>query len=236
MKHSVMVHDNTLYIEKQDNRKWYDYIGIGFNSPKITVYLPADQYGSLSVETSTGDTDIPKNLSFSSINILQSTGSVTLKASATGEVKIKTTTGEIYVEDMSAEALELSVSTGNVTVNDVECKENIKVSVSTGKTTLNQVKCNNLISSGTTGNITIGNVIVNDKISIKRSTGDVKFDNSDAAEIFAQTDTGDVSGTLLSDKIFSAKTDTGKVDVPKSANGGICEVTTDTGNIRLKIN
>lgn len=79
------------------------------------------------------------------------------------------------------------------------------------------------------------NVISKEKFSIERSTGDVMFDSCDAAEILVKTDTGDIKGSLLSDKVFITQTDTGSVDVPKTVIGGKCEITTDTGDIRIKI-
>ena len=63
----------------------------------------------------------------------------------------------------------------------------------------------------------------------------VVLDGCDAAEIFVKTDTGDVTGTLLSEKVFVTTTDTGKVEVPRSVSGGRCEITTDTGDIRISI-
>ena len=79
------------------------------------------------------------------------------------------------------------------------------------------------------------NVIAAEKLSIERSTGDVKFDGSDATEIYVKTDTGDVTGSLLTDKVFITQTDTGDVDVPKTTTGCRCEIITDTGDIRIKI-
>jgi DUF4097 and DUF4098 domain-containing protein YvlB len=63
----------------------------------------------------------------------------------------------------------------------------------------------------------------------------VKFEKSDAAELSIKTDTGDVTGTLLTEKIFDAKSSTGDVDVPKTGSGGKCEIRTGTGDIRIKI-
>ena len=40
VNHLVKVKDNSLLIEVDDNRKWYEYIGINFSTPKITIYLP----------------------------------------------------------------------------------------------------------------------------------------------------------------------------------------------------
>ena len=50
-----------------------------------------------------------------------------------------------------------------------------------------------------------------------------------------KTDTGDVTGSLLSDKIFFAESDVGSVDVPKTTTGGVCEIRTDTGKIAITI-
>ena len=79
------------------------------------------------------------------------------------------------------------------------------------------------------------NVNASGVFSITRSTGDVEFDACDASEIYVKTDTGDVTGTLLSDKIFFAESDTGKVSVPKSVTGGRCEISTDTGRIDITV-
>ena len=79
------------------------------------------------------------------------------------------------------------------------------------------------------------NTVASEKLSIERTTGDVKLDRCDAAELWIKTDTGDITGTLLSDKIFFAETDTGRVDVPKSLIGGKCEVVTDTGDIKFRV-
>ncbi len=236
IKHSVTVADGTLVVEVVDTRKWYEHIGINFGTPKITVYIPQGEYGALSVKSSTGDVEIPKDFNFTSIDISESTGDVMNLASASEVIKIKTTTGKISLESISAGSLDLSVSTGSVTVLDVRCEGDITVGVSTGKTYLTNVTCKNLMSSGDTGDISLNNVIAKEKFSIDRSTGDVKFEGSDAAEIFVETDTGDVEGSLLSEKVFVVNTDTGEKEVPDMVTGGICEITTDTGDVKITIN
>ena len=148
---------------------------------------------------------------------------------------VKSRTGDINVCNLSVSSLDLCVTTGKVTATDVVCKGDVSVSVSTGKTYLTDIKCQRLISSGNTGDMTMENVIASESFSIERSTGDVRLDSCDAAEIFITTDTGDVWGSLLSDKVFITRTDTGKVDTPKTTVGGRCEITTDTGNIKIQI-
>lgn len=234
-KHSVAVEDGILTIEVIDERSVYDYIDINFYSAKITVYLPKAKYTSLLIHESIGDLEIPKDFTFKDVDISLSTGDVDFCASASETIKIKTSTGDISVENISAGALELSVSTGKVTVSSVTCKGDVTVGVSTGKAYLTDIACKSVISSGSTGDIFLDNVIAAENFSIKRSTGDIRFDSSDAPEIFVETHTGDVTGTLLTDKVFITQTDTGRVDVPKTATGGRCEINTDTGDIKIKI-
>ena len=237
-KHSVTVKDGILTIELVDERSIQDfigYIGLNFESPKITVYLPKTAYTTLYIHGDTNDVEIPDDFMFKEVDISLSTGDVDFCASASEMIKIKASTGDICMENLSAGSLDLSVSTGKVTVSSVNCGGDVTVGVSTGDTNLTDVWCKSVVSSGNTGDISLNHVIGEEKFSIKRSTGDVHFENSDAAEIFVETDTGYVTGTLLTDKVFFVSTDTGKTDVPKTVTGGRCEITTDTGDIRITV-
>ena len=233
--HSVEVQDGTLAVNVVNNKKWYDYIGVNIDSPKITVYLPEAAYSSLVIEESTGDIEISKDFKFKSIDISLSTGNIKCYASAVENIKIAASTGDIYAEGISASSLDLTVSTGNVTVSSAACEGDITIGVSTGKAYLTDVACKNLTSTGSSGDISLKNVISTEKISVERSTGDVTLDRSDAAELFIITSTGDVEGSLLTNKVFITKTDTGRIDVPNSIIGGRCEITTDTGDIKISI-
>ena len=214
--HRVAVKDGELVIELVDTRKWYEHLGIGFDCPNITVHLPQGAYGKLSIQASTGDIHMPKDLFFESADISVSTGDITLLSSVLETANVKTTTGKI-------------------TVANVNCMGDLSVKVSTGKAKISNVTCRNLTSSGTTGDVSLENVIAKESLSIERSTGDIELDRCDAQLIHLKTDTGDVEGTLLSEKVFSAETKTGDVDVPKTTTGGKCEIRTDTGDIEIEI-
>ncbi len=235
VKHTVTVKDGTLSIEAVDTRKWYNHIGINFDKPTITVCIPEGEYGALSIHTKTGDTKISKNFQFESMEITQTTGDITNYASSSGDINLTTTTGSIRVESISAESLNLSVTTGMITVSHVDCKGDVTVNVRTGDCELTDLACKKLLSNGSTGDMTLTGVTASERFSIERSTGDVTLDGSDAAELFITTDTGDVVGSLLSEKIFIINTDTGDKEVPHTTSGGRCEITTDTGDIRLTI-
>ena len=232
--HIVENNDGTLKISVLDARKWYQTL-FSWGAPTITVYLPSGAYGELTVTESTGDIEIPSDFSFKSINITSATGDIRNFASATDSITVKTSTGDILMDGVSANDMELTVSTGEIIVKNVDLSGSFEIKVSTGKTKLDTVKCNTLNSAGNTGNMVLCGVEVCEKMTIERSTGDINFDGSDAGEIYIKTDTGDVKGSLLTEKVFFTKTSTGRVKIPKTTTGGVCEIETSTGNIELSI-
>ena len=215
INHSVRVKDNTLLIKVDDNRKWYEYININFGKTKITIYLPKNEYGELYIDSDTGNINIPNNFNFNSIEITDDTGNIKNYASVNDNIKIKASTGNIHIENINANIIDLSASTGNIKIVNA--------------------KCVNLLSKGDTGNVLLKNVIATEKFIIETDTGDVKFVASDASDIFVKTDTGNVMGSLLTDKVIFAESDTGNIDVPKIIADEKCEITTDTGDIKITV-
>ena len=234
-KHATFVSDDTLYINTVDERKWYDHIGIIFDAPEITVYLPLGEYGNLTVNNSTGDVKIPESFSFESIDIQSSTGDVECRADINGGVKITLSTGDVELENISAGKVDISVTTGDIEISALNCDGDIKIKVTTGDTHIENATSKSLISTGSTGDMTLENVVATESFNIERRTGDVVLDGCDASSILVKTSTGNVHGSLLSEKIFVTRTDTGRVSVPKTTSGGTCEINTSTGNIIIKI-
>lgn len=215
--HKVSVENNTLTITTQDDRTWYEHIGMNIGDyHSITVWLPKKAYEELTVTCRTADVQIPKDFSF-------------------GWADITTTTGGIKWQGSMVNNLLLSVTTGDIRIDDTSCQT--------------------LTVKTDTGDIRLTNTIITESLTAKTDTGDVCFDLCDVKAMSVKTDTGDVTGTLLSNKIFVTKTDTGKIVVPTPAEGGIgqilsqegeliiqdnlhpgfCYITTDTGDIRIKL-
>ncbi len=234
-KHSVFVKENTLNIKFKDERKWYEHIKVSFACPKISIYLPEEVYKTLNINSSTGDIEIAKDFTFQNIKIQESTGNVKNFASATNEIEINATTGDVLIENISAKSLKIALSTGKISVLKADLKDDIKLKVSTGKTEISNTTCQNLVSSGSTGDMQMEKVIANGTFSIDRTTGNINLKKCDASGLFIKTSTGDVEGSLMSEKVFIAKTDTGDIDLPKTTGGGKCEIISDTGDIKIDI-
>lgn len=233
--YAVEVKDGVLSVELRDARKWYEYIGINFESPSVTVYLPKGEYGAFSVALNTGDLTVSEGYLFEAVAISATTGDIDVRSSAKGEMTVSVNTGDVSVGSASMESLSLAVSTGTVRVKDVTVAGKVSLKVSTGKARLETLRCGSFSSTGDTGDLTLVDVIADGMISVERSTGNVGLERCDAAELSVLTDTGDVRGTLLSEKVFIVNTDTGRKDVPESTEGGKCKITTDTGDVVFRI-
>lgn len=235
-RHTASVEDGTLVIEEAEAGAWYEHITLlSFATPKITVCLPETDYAALEIRGGTGSVSIPADFTFERMDIAVSTGGARCAASVSGPVRIKTGTGDIRLNDLSAGALRLSVSTGAVELRSVACAGDVELTVSTGRAYLAEVSCKNLVSGGSTGDLVLEQVVVGEKMTLARSTGDLRLVQCDAAELEIQTGTGSVTGSLRSEKVFFAKSGTGRVEVPETVSGGPCRVTTSTGDIRLEI-
>ena len=233
--HSVTVENGALTVSVKDERKWFDYIGINWENEKITVYLPNSEYQALNVKTDTGDVKIPKDFTFAGITIKSDTGDVDCYASSSGNMEIEATTGDINLAHLTAPNLSVKVTTGDIEIENVVCKD-LQVITTTGDAELSNILCNNFTSKGSTGDISLEKVIATENFKVERSTGDVELDRCDGVNITIKTDTGDVQGSFASPKNIIASSDTGKVRVPSDNSGERCEITTDTGDIRITIN
>ena len=231
--HDVKVTNNALTIKQVDERKWYEKLFSPWNM-KVTVYLPSATYGDLKIESSTGRVDIPADYTFNSLNMSLSTGNVNIKSNVTNTTSIEASTGDISLSDITTNELKVKASTGDVSVNNVQVATSSTIQTSTGRVSLNNVASKNLNIKVSTGYVKLTNTVIEEHMEIKASTGTVKITDSDAATIKIETSTGDVDATLLTSKIVYAESDTSTPDVPKSTEGGLCEIKTDTGRIKVR--
>ena len=234
-RHLVFVEGDTLSISSPNGVK-FNINWLNFDQQKITVYLPKSEYTSLSVETDTGSVNLPASFAFGNIDISLDTGAAVVLASATGHINIETDTGSIFMEKLSAGSVTLDTETGSISVSQLVCSGDFKADVDTGRIKISDSSCQNFFSEGDTGSIHLDGFIAGGKITIERDTGDVKFSGMDAAEIYIDNDTGDIKGSLLSGKTFTANTNTGRIRIPNdTVGGGVCKLTTDTGDIEVTV-
>ena len=233
-KYHVSVENDVLTICAVYEKKWYDYIEIMAKTKKITLYLPKHQYDDLMIRESTGDIELFDEFVFKNVDISLKTGDISLKNVLAKSVALSLSTGDVTMVNVTCENFTFQGSAGDLHMKNVLAKS-VALSLSTGDVTMVNVTCENFTSQGSTGDLHMKNVLAEETIFIKKSTGDVEFEACDAEKVTIQMTTGDVEGSFLSGKYFDVRTNTGDVEIPHGSIGGICEITTSTGDIKIDI-
>ena len=191
--------------------------------------------GDVDIKVSTGDINI-ENLECKSLKTIGTTGDIEIeKLTSSGAVDIERSTGDVVMDIASVGSLSVKTGSGSIALHSITCPDELGVAVNTGDAYISSSTAKSFTSTGNTGNLNMSTFLVEGTMNIERNTGDVKLNRCDAGEVYVTTDTGDVVGSFISDKIIFASSNTGKIDVPKSTVGGKCEITTTTGKIIISI-
>ena len=254
-KHSVEVTDNTLLITLRDDTHWYDHIGINVRSPKITVFLPEENYKLLTANVHSGKLDVPKYFSFIGIEVESGSGDVECEASVTGSIKITTYSGDVRLTEAAATGISVTTGSGRVTMEsctagsitvttdsgdptlrNVHSNTDLRIDVTSGDAHLSDASCTNLYSMGESGKLTVEGVTVYDMIVIKRQSGDVTLKRCDVAKAVSITTTsGDVTGIFDRPVLCYATSESGNIKKPKYDYGVYCEINTGSGDINISL-
>lgn len=233
--HTVKVENGELVVTEKDSRKWYEHIGFFFGKSVITVYIPVYQYSNLTVTSNTGNIDLPKDFSFEKADLKSDTGNIVCSSPSISILNASTHTGNITVNNTDTSSIYLSTDTGEIKVASLKAENTLSCKNNTGNVTLTNVNTKSLTAETDTGNVILTSFIAEEEIKVSTDTGNIVLKQTDAKTLDLETDTGNVTGTLCSEKIFVTKSDTGSIKVPYSDKGGICKITTDTGDIRITI-
>lgn len=181
-------------------------------------YVSKKWYENISITTETPSITVylPEK-EFKSLKIKSDTSDVEIPGDFSfDDIDISVQTGEISISACVSDKIGITTDTGNVNAENLTVKE-MELSLKAGSASLKNIKCE-------------------EKIKVETDTGDIKISDSDADEIKLSSDTGNIIGSFLSDKIFAVQSKTGNVDVPESFSGGKCEISTNTGDIKIEIN
>ena len=144
----------------------------------------------------------------------------------------------LYIPKSTLETISVRSNTGHVHISSIICNGAIDIEINTGNVSLESFSCQAFHSKGNTGCISLNKLTATESIWVQRGTGKVLLNDCSAPEIFVKTNTGSVCGRLSSNMVFIARTNTGKMEIPRTpigeAIGGRCEIKTNTGNIKFE--
>lgn len=232
-RHKVSLDNGTLKV-KHEKRRFVDYVLMLSPQFKVSVYLPATNYDSLSIDISTGDTSIPSGFNFSSLDYFGSTGNVSVKSNVVNTTNVTVSTGNISLHDMSTKELNLTASTGRVYISNINVLGESKITTTTGRATIKNLKTNSLTMTASTGDIKINDSLVAKNAFIHASTGEINFIDSDAETLDLKTSTGDIKAVFLSPKTLDIDSG-GRVRTTGCGSGGKCKIATSTGDVTISV-
>ena len=184
--------------------------------PVDTPFLIFDTKGVLELITSTGDVTVCNTDAYV-LHLYTTTGDVSLSEVSVRECSLTTSTGDVCLQNLQGDVesttltLYVETSTGDVAVTDTVLAHG-EVTTSTGDVT---------VSGGSTR-----------ELSLKTSTGDVEILQYTANFMSIETSTGDVLCDGISSRRFDVRTSSGDVTCPASAKkGDYCAVTTSSGDV-----
>ncbi len=211
---SVAVVDGVLTVTEEDTRKWYEYIGIYTAEVEACVYLPDFAYTSLTADVNSGDVEV---------------GQVCVES-----VKIDGSSGEIEISGWSGTSLEASTSSGEIELTNVQ-GDRVAVDSNGGDIDVENTTAGSFVAGSGSGKISLENVLTEGETRIESNSGSVRLTACDGASYTIKTSSGSVKGSVRTAKIFIPKSNSGRIDVPKSTTGGVFDVQTSSGNISIKI-
>ena len=190
-RYQVGVKEDTLVLEKE--HFIHIHMGLVLESPKITVYLPKDEYASLLVKTDTGDVEIPGNFSFDTANISTDTGTIDLSSVIKKDLTVKTDSGSVIPCDLTADNITVTTQTGDVVMKNVTTAGKLSIDTDTGDVVLEACDAEEISIKTDTGDVT-GTFLTEKAVSAKSDTGDIDVPkNTTGGKCEICTDTGDIS-------------------------------------------
>lgn len=213
--HTVTVEEGVLWIQRHDQRKWYQFFDISFGVPELRVYLPEEEYESLRIHSGSGSIFVDQDFTFGSAALENTSGRIRMNAQVKSLLEAENVSGSVVIENTSPEKLTVKNTSGRIE--------------------LTQVHAGSIQLRGTSGRMELRQVTAEESLSVHNVSGSVNLDRCDGGSIRIETTSGSVRGTLLTDKLFNASSSSGKVTIPRSAMGGDCDISTTSGSISIDI-
>lgn len=258
LTHSVAVEDGTLRIRTEDTRDWKDHIAISWGDSaglSVTVFLPESRYETLQLASASGEIDVPAGFAFAAAALESTSGEIAFTGTVDGTLAAGSTSGGIAIADTACDTLAVSSTSGEVelrgvtaalagvgttsgeaALSDVSLTGALTVSTVSGSQTLENVSADSLYASATSGTVTARAVFTGGVFSAGTTSGGIRLRGCDGGSLALHSTSGEITAGLTSHKNFSARSNSGTVDLPPSVpDAGACELETASGDITVTV-
>ncbi len=180
--------ENVIYIKREIKSKWYNNIfriEYASNRPTLTVYIPDDYKGNISVETNSGVIKASDILVQDFIAETNNGDILLTDMQISAQVELTTSNGEIKLDNFSSADLNIKNTNGKIELIDVISDNNILAQNTNGTIIAKQIQANtNIEFENVNGEIIFEHIIVGETINIKNKIGNIQGSIKDLKEYF----------------------------------------------------
>ncbi len=149
----------------------------------------------------------------------------------------KDTAARLYLADAEYKEIAVTTLSGYVTIQDVNAGT-VNVSASSGDLYMKNINApDSIMATSSSGDIDLADVTAK-QMELEASSGDIDLERCDAEKFDITTSSGDVDMEITAERTyrFETKTNSGDVDVPDgdADSGYLCKIVTSSGDVEVK--
>lgn len=153
------------------------------------------------------------------------------------EIAVTTLSGYVTIQDVNAETVNVSASSGDLYMKNINVPDSIMATSSSGDMNLVDVTAKQIELGANSGDIEMQDVTA-ESLRMAASSGDIDLENCDAKGFDITTSSGDVDMEITAGRTyrFETKTNSGAVDVPDgdADSDYLCKIVTSSGDVDVK--
>lgn len=178
--HTVRVEGGTLTISRPEPTVGQRLFHHEDDDPEVTVYLPAGNYGALTVNTTSGDVEAAAQLGFASASLTTVSGDVDLNGSVAGKVTVATTSGDVELRCPTAGEVEVNTTSGDTELSDSYI-QSLKILSVSGEVSLERTTAAGAVTIDTSSGEVEGSLLTAKNFAVSSTVGRISVPNADPA-------------------------------------------------------
>lgn len=153
------------------------------------------------------------------------------------EISVTTLSGYVTIQDVNAETVNVSASSGDLYMKNINATDSIMATSSSGDIDLKNATAKQIELGANSGDIEMQDITA-ESLRMSTSSGDIDLESCDAEKFDITTSSGDVDMEIAAGRTyrFETKTNSGAMDVPDgdADSDYLCKIVTSSGDVDVK--
>lgn len=153
------------------------------------------------------------------------------------EIAVTTLSGYVTIQDVNAGTVNVSASSGDLYMKNINAPDSIMATSSSGDIDLENATAKQIELGANSGDIEMQDITA-ESLRMSTSSGDIDLESGDAEKFDITTSSGDVDMEITAGRAyrFETKTNSGAVDVPDGDADSeyLCKIVTSSGDVDVK--